>query len=384
MKCFFTDRAVTIYPNGNIVPCCRFAARDEYDIKNIDTTSSIIDIKKSDTFIKIRNELDSDNWPLGCIRCKRDEELDIASRRQIFNKIYFKKRTRVADIAIGNFCNLKCIMCNSTNSTQWNNDQAMLLKNGIGESLYTPPEMFFSKTITNESIDKIISWIEAEDTDVEVELKGGEPLALPNSKYLFEKLSSVKNNIKVVLTTNGTFFPEWFPKICEKIKIHVSLSIDGLDEVYDYVRGSKNYSYDLFYKNIQKFLKLPLSGINFNYVVQNTNIHHLKPCIDLFEDRLVNVIFLQNPNWLQLWNMPKEAKPVIKQELETIPTTYPKYHKIESVIKNIDRPCNEEEYQTFIKFSALLDKSRNKNLPNIAPHLFTKDSLNEYNRYRNI
>lgn len=381
MKCFFTERAVTIYPNGSIVPCCRFAST-YYKTKNIDTTESIIDIKNSDIFTSVRDTLDASDWPIGCKRCKRDEELGITSRRQIYNEHHFKKGSRVADIAIGNFCNLKCIMCNSSNSTQWNKDQKMLLDNGIGEDMYSSPKNFFNRIISNESIDKVVDWIESEESDVEIELKGGEPLALPNSKYLFERLSSVKNNIVVVLTTNGTFFPEWLPKICEKIKIHISLSIDGLNEIYDYVRGSEKYSYELFNKNVQKFSQLPLSGMNFNYVVQNTNIHHLKPCIDVYNNRLVNVIFLQNPSWLQLWNMPEESKKVIKQQLLSIPKTYPKYHKIESVIKNIDKTCNKKEYDTFIKFSALLDKSRNKNLTSIAPHLFTKESLNEYNKYR--
>ena len=378
MKCFFTDNAITVYTDGSVVPCCRFASAElEYNIQNIETTKSLVDIKNSDTFLKVKNDLTNNIWPSGCKRCKRDEQLGISSRRQIYNENHFKKRVRVADIAIGNFCNLKCIMCNSFCSTQWANDEKMLLENGIGHQ-----QNSFNKIISNESIDKIIDWVESEETDVEVELKGGEPLALPNSKYLFERLSSVKNNIKVVLTTNGTFFPDWFPQMCEKIKIHMSLSIDGINEVYDYVRGSEKYSYELFYNNVQKFLKLPLAGINFNYVVQNTNIHHLKLCTEIFNDKFVNVIFLNNPKWLQLWNMPEESKAAIKEDLNTIPKSYLKYHKIDAVIKNIDNPCSKEEYSTFIKFSALLDKSRNKNLPVIAPHLFTKDSLDEYNKYR--
>lgn len=383
MKCFFTDNAITIFPNGNILPCCRFVADEkEYSIENIDNINKLIEVKDSDTFTKVRNELENSVWPIGCKRCERDETLNIKSRRQIYNENHFKNGVRIADVAIGNFCNLKCIMCNSVYSTQWHTDQQMLLENNIGRTHYPDTNTFFSKTISDRSIDKIIQWVEKDNADIEIELKGGEPLALPNSKYLFEKLSSVKNNVKVILTTNGTFFPDWFPSVCEKIKINLSLSIDGLEEVYDYVRGSEKYSYKLFYSNLEKFKKLPLNNLNFNYVVQNTNVHCLKQCIDQFDNNFVNVIFLQNPNWLQVWNMPDIAKHKIKQDLESIPKDYYKYHKIYEVIENINKDCNEEEYKTFIKFSALLDNSRNKNLPSIAPHLFTEDSLLLYQQLR--
>jgi radical SAM protein with 4Fe4S-binding SPASM domain len=379
MNCFFTDNAITIFPDGTIVPCCRFSHKSVNQLENIDTVSSIVDVKDSPTFSKVREDLDKNFWSAGCNRCKYDEELKIRSRRQIYNTKYNEgKLRRLADVAIGNFCNLKCIMCNSQYSTQWHKDQEYLLKNGIGEKHYNPPSKFFNRLLSNEAIDKLVAWIESDDTPVDVEIKGGEPLALPNSRNLFERLASVKNSITVVVTTNGTFLPEWFKDVCKNLRIRLSVSIDGVDEVYDYVRGTDNYTFDLFDNNVRLFKELPLDDFNFNYVVQNVNVHHLKTCIDRYQDH-VSVIFLRNPVWLQVWNMPEKSKKHIFRELKSIPSTYKQYHKIASVIKNIKNPCNQDEYDQFIKFTALLDKQRNKSLPNIASHLFTKESLEKYN-----
>ena len=80
MKCFFTDNAITIFPNGNILPCCRFVADEkEYSIENIDNVDKLIEVKNSETFTKVRNELKNSIWPIGCKRCERDETLNIKS-----------------------------------------------------------------------------------------------------------------------------------------------------------------------------------------------------------------------------------------------------------------------------------------------------------------
>lgn len=378
MKCKLAENSINLTANGNIIPCCRFAMKAVYDIENIQTIDNLKNINNSSTFYSVQQDLANDKWPSGCIRCSRDESLNIPSRRQIYNNRITENNIRIIDIDVGNFCNLKCIMCNSEFSTQWHNDQKFLYANGFDKD-YKSPKSFFSRNISNSDINKIVEYIESKDTAVEIELKGGEPLALPNSKYLIDRLTSVKNQVDIIITSNGTFFPTWFDDICKKSNVRLSLSIDGLDEIYDYVRGTSKYNYNLFNNNVHKFKKSPVKEIFFNFVVQNTNVHQLAECINKYPDILVNPIFLQNPKWLQVWNMPEDSKTSIMNILQDIPKDYKFYNKIQSVISNMSTLCNSDEYKKFVKFTALLDKKRNKNLPKIAPHLFTKQALEEYN-----
>lgn len=383
MKCKLAENSINITANGSIIPCCRFAMKAVYDIENIETKDSIKNINSSSTFYSVQQDLKNDKWPTGCLRCARDESLNIPSRRQIYNKRITKNNIRVIDIDVGNFCNLKCIMCNSEFSTQWHSDQEFLYNNGFDKD-YKSPKSFFSRNISNSDINKIVEYIESENTDVEIELKGGEPLALPNSKYLVDRLTSVKNKVDIIITSNGTFFPTWFEDICKKSNVRLSLSIDGLNEIYDYVRGTNRYNYNLFHNNVENFKNTHVKEIFFNFVVQNTNVHQLAECIYKYPDILVNPIFLQNPKWLQVWNMPEESKMSIINSLQDIPKDYKFYKKIQSVVDNMTILCDSEEYKKFIKFTSLLDKRRNKELPKIAPHLFTKDSLNEYRQLKDM
>lgn len=381
MKCFFTDKGITVDPSGDIVPCCRFN-KSNLEYQNIDEVTDLKTIPQSKIFLDTRETLANDKWYKGCSRCERDEEMGIFSRRTIYEQEKYNN-FRVIDVALGNVCNLKCIMCNNKFSTQWHNDQKVLTDAGFEN--YDKPHQYFSKTISKENIDKIIDWIEKDDSHVEVEFKGGEPLAIPITEYFFEKLSLVKNKIVASITTNGTFCPTWFEEFCQKdnIQVMLNVSIDGVDEVYDYVRGTKQYNFFAFEKNLEKFKQLPLK-LTLNYVVQNVNVHHLRMCIDRYKDIGVNVIFLRNPTWLQVWNMPEEAKQTILEDLNNISTDSFNYHKIKAVIDNINNKCNDTEYTEFIKFTALLDRERNRSLPKIAPHLFNQQSLNNYKKVKGV
>ena len=77
----------------------------------------------------------------------------------------------------------------------------------------------------------------------------------------------------------------------------VELGINFFTEDYQYQSGatSPNVPQELrvkklLYKGIYEY-----NNLNFNYVVQNTNVHCLRQCIDQFDNSFVNVIFLQVP-----------------------------------------------------------------------------------------
>jgi len=375
MKCFFNDQGIALDPNGDIVPCCRFL-KSNLDCDNIEDVTSLNNIKDSKIFFDMKETLSKKKWYSGCIRCERDENYGITSRRETYEN-YDK---RVVDVALGNVCNLKCIMCDNRFSSQWSKDQKTLTDHNFTYYENRYPDS--TKTLSKKNVEKIISWIEQDITPVEVEFKGGEPFSIPVTEYFFKRLSEIRNEVDIVITTNGTLIPEWFVNVTKKLNITVNISIDGIDSIYDYIRGNEKYNYKLFENNLEKISKLPVK-LRLAYVVQNTNIHQLKTCIEKYEHLKVNTIFLRNPPWLQLWNMPDENKDKIYNELLSIPKNTFKYYKIQTIIDNFTNKKNDNEYRDFIKFSAIIDQNRNKNLPNIVPHLFTSKSLQEYHNIRN-
>ena len=58
----------------------------------------------------------------GCDVCYRTEKNKIPSERNAYNRLNHiptKKLPTILDVDFSNLCNLKCIMCNSSRSSQW-------------------------------------------------------------------------------------------------------------------------------------------------------------------------------------------------------------------------------------------------------------------------
>ena len=67
----------------------------------------------------------------GCVACKKMEDSNIVSRRQYTKKPGKGNQIVYLDISFGNTCNLKCMMCESRNSTKWIADEKYLIENGF-------------------------------------------------------------------------------------------------------------------------------------------------------------------------------------------------------------------------------------------------------------
>ena len=125
--CYAPWSNVEIGPLGNILPCCKFRY-DRYDNVspcNINTTS-LDEYKNSTLLNSVKEDFEAGRWPVGCDRCRIEEENGIASKRQLdyqrwqdhydrYNKVGWL----TASIAFGNTCNLTCITCSPWASSRW-------------------------------------------------------------------------------------------------------------------------------------------------------------------------------------------------------------------------------------------------------------------------
>lgn len=372
MKCYFTDNALALNPNGDIVPCCWFKtdSANKNKLENINHIDSLNQISNSLIFKETRDSLNKNSWISGCTTCQVEELKTGVSRRTRYleRETTWMKDKRFLDFSIGNICNLKCIMCKSNFSSQWFKESKILYDNGFEEYRSNTPS---SDLLNSNNINKLIDYIESDQKEVIIEIKGGEPFAFPKIKDFFEKISECKTKVHIAIVTNGTFFPSWFPDLTEKIDFEISVSIDGVDEIFDYVRGNGKYNYKLVDSNIKEFNKLPLKGFYLHHVIQNTNIHGL----ERFDNRYKNVKKLydviRRPYWLQPHIMPDNSKNIIVENLN-------RNDNFKKSIDALQQNNDDNEYNRFIRFAAILDKERKKSLPDIAPHLFTEKSLEQY------
>lgn len=153
------------------------------------------------------------------------------------------------DIQITDICNLKCIMCNSSQS--------------IGSMNYDALKGLLEQINCFSQERKIIN------------INGGEPLLHPNFKELSEYAGKSKDAFWLI--TNGLLIDRFFEEII-KYKLLV-ISIDGLKEAHNLIRG--NGVFEKVTENIKKLnIFVNENNIQLN-VIFNILINKYNYC-DLF------------------------------------------------------------------------------------------------------
>ena len=188
IDCFASKNSFWIDPQGHIRPCARYKEKTNH----ISTFESFSNITNSEPYIAIRNELQNNMWPKGCFRCKEDEEKGLHSKRQFYKDIGLESPNDfMIDISMGNYCNLKCRMCGPHNSTLWASDFKFLVE----QNLFKDPGIDLSPyQLSDDDIVKLTNHIESIEGNIFLELKGGEPLIMPQTKLLIDKLVKLKNS----------------------------------------------------------------------------------------------------------------------------------------------------------------------------------------------
>lgn len=158
-------------------------------------------------------------WPKECIRCQRTEDLGGKSVRLASIDRDRLLRPLAEDyLVVGgvldNVCNSACQSCNSNLST----------KIGSLES---------RDYVRINNYERF--WDIPQQRIVEVDVSGGEPTASKNYKDLLDRLPQ---SVRIVrMNTNGSrIIPELESLLKNQVKVIVTLSLDGIGQIHDYVR----------------------------------------------------------------------------------------------------------------------------------------------------
>ena len=211
------------------------------------------------------------------------------------------------EIKINNLCNLKCRMCNPLDSTQWKDWEEV-------EEFYEEEGNYLVDAVRNLGLTKA-PYIGMFEKDQEfwsnlekllpyfrrVEFAGGEPLMDPTHYRILDMLAPYGENIELKYATNGTVtgikggrtIHDYWPKFK---KVSVNVSIDGLHDVYEYIRGNGKFG------EIEENIKVFKSFSNVDYVVgactvQAGNIIQLPEIIDYFLNKMGIVFYSHRVNY---------------------------------------------------------------------------------------
>jgi sulfatase maturation enzyme AslB (radical SAM superfamily) len=209
---------------------------------------------------KVKEQFGQNEWPSECRRCEQTESINGTSIR--LNAIEFdKKQTQSDYLTVGgvldNICNSACWTCNERLSTK------------IGSL----------KSKTYPIVDNTNRfWELPQHRIVHLDINGGEPSASKNYKQV---LANLPHNVKSVrVNTNGSLIiNELEDVLARDIEVTVTVSLDGIGAVHDWIRWPIKWTKIL--KNILKYKEMPLTQLNTWTTVSAMNINSL-PIIQQF------------------------------------------------------------------------------------------------------
>lgn len=275
MRCPRLDHFVRFNPNGTVSRCGHMVAPAQFD--------TLADMDSSVWLRKVKEKFDQDLWPNECQRCEQTEAENGTSIR--LNAIEFDQQQTQSDyLTVGgvldNVCNSGCLTCNEDHSTK------------IGSLISRQYKIVDN---TNRF------WDLPQDRIVHLDLNGGEPSASKNYRQV---LANLPHNVKSVrLNTNGsTVLDELLPLVEQGIDVTVTVSLDGIGPVHDFVRWP--IKWDTFYKNLMTYKSMPVK-LNLWTTVSVLNVDDLDNITAFAQEHSIDhsYAYLKQPVELDVKNL---------------------------------------------------------------------------------
>ena len=269
--CSHLFTALSFDQRGQVRVCCNNyeVPKDEdgNPISITDKDFSMVKSLNSDVHTRIRKNILADKQDPGCIRCWQTEDNGAESYRTIWNNTLangFHKDIMVEsmdddgyvrdpyvtflDFTMGNKCNLICRMCNIDNSNLWEKESKLLYNEDF--NIPTRNVSVDDRFLSDDFFTKNFLYLK------QVNFLGGEPLIIKeHSDFLRQCIKhNIAKNITLFYTTNLTVVKDELFDLWSEFKhIYLGVSIDGYNEVDDYIRYPSKW--DKIEKNIEKVSK---------------------------------------------------------------------------------------------------------------------------------
>jgi hypothetical protein len=217
----------------------------------------------------------------------------------------------------------------------------------------------------------------------------------PYHYKILDRLAEYGENIEIKYATNGTTLGikggrtihDYWPKFKS---VAVNISIDGLHDTYEYIRGNGKFSE--VEENVKVFKSFPnVSRVVGAFTVQANNIMQICDVIDYFLNDMGIIFYSHRVNYpmsLSAQVVPPELKEKVIKDLEAMKTKVLNYdaikenellkkvtlQQIQDNINFLQAKCmHDTHWQDCIAFNHNLDKTRGQDFltanPEFAPYV---------------
>lgn len=276
--CPYPKMHYVINPEGVIRPCCISNSSDD---PSFNVTIDDGDPLNHPSFQKIRQELSKGQWPKICNQCKIKEDIGIKSHRQNIEDKFLPVdvHLKYLDVKFSNVCNLACIMCSPINSS--------LLEEDYSKNPELAPNFISNPLLKIKKNNNVVDYVKKSiEQGLEIlKVTGGEPFA---SIEFFEVIdfcivNNYAKNIELKFTTNAVKINRYIlDKILKFKNIDITVSVDGCNKIYDYIRYGANWKRTIENINTLK----TITQLKFNTILTSYNVLNLNELEDTFIENL--------------------------------------------------------------------------------------------------
>jgi hypothetical protein len=368
--CYAPWSNLEILPTGEILPCCKFESQSYSQTFNIQH-HSIDDYRQSTMLSGIKQQFQAGEWPTGCDRCRIEEESNIESKRQLDytrwqhhydNYDLDSDDLLTVSLALGNTCNLKCIICGPAASSKWIKEY----KDVYGIQV---------RNIESVRKDLINNITDIAPKLVHIDMHGGEPMlsSIEQHQNLLDHYiqTGQAKNISIHYTTNATIFPDanWLDKWKNFAEIDLQLSIDGIGSRYEYLRYPADWN--LLDNHANRYLELHQQQLNIKlsvaHAVSAFNIFYIEEFVKWCQQKglprpwmgKVHTSAFLRPS---VWHEPAKLAIVNKLQSSTIEDVC----AWANLMQNTDDSNLFDQFKQFVQQH---DQYRNLNFKNTFPDL---------------
>jgi sulfatase maturation enzyme AslB (radical SAM superfamily) len=260
------------------------------------------------------------------------------------------------DVRWSNLCNFSCVYCGPEFSSKWADELKI-----------------HTSTPSIKQLEQFKQYIYQQAPNLKhVYLAGGEPMLMKENLELLKKLNpNVQLRINTNLSNTGT---QVFEEVCKFKNVHWTVSVETIEQEFEYIRHGGNWSNVL--DNLTIIRKLD-HKITFNMLHFLLNYDSIFGCVDYFKDLgFHNNSFvigaLLNPYYLNIRHLPENVIQSIKIKLEDRINNHPGYlleDSYRNMLHYVQQPFDKNLSDSFAKL-AELDQRRNLDSSKIFKDLY--------------
>ena len=371
------------------LPWTGFQLEPSGEVKNCVISKTVLgDINKNgikeiigcERNLKLKESMLKDQQPANCHGCYLQEK-DRTSLSSISSRLYYHREIapnidlemlkdtknfalKHVDLRWTNSCNQACVYCGPEWSSKWS------------QELNTPIKS--NKDARQEVKDFVFENIEELEN---VYLAGGEPMLMKENKEFLQLLKDKNPDCSIRVNTNlSTTKTGIFELLCNFKNVHWTVSIDTIEEEYEYIRHHGIWKD--FEENLETIRKLK-HKINFNMLHFILNYKSIHDCIDYmkakdFHDNSFVAGPLYGPPYFNLLNLPepmlKDTIRLLQDRLNDKPVGYLK-NSYENLIAYFTNTQWQKNMKGFYYHVGKMDQRRNKEAEKTFPDLFMELNL---------